>query len=166
MAVNSLCVFKIGLTSNPLQRRQSYLEQNFMSFVVIHKVCRLELLAMLEMLEAALIAEFHDNQRCCRNCSAGRGEYAKEGLLASVSTSLLCLLCSYKCCAAQANPRLIGFAGQLFLAVCVISHAQPSSEENKKSECATVLHDQTCLKPLWMHPDQKLVIVLDLCRSA
>ncbi|CAE7180797.1 unnamed protein product [Symbiodinium microadriaticum] len=67
----SLCVFKLGLTSNPLQRRQSYLEQNFMSFVVIHKVCRLDLLAMLEMLEAALIAEFHDNQRCCRNHQLG-----------------------------------------------------------------------------------------------
>ncbi|CAE7231731.1 unnamed protein product [Symbiodinium sp. CCMP2592] len=57
----SLCVFKIGLTSNPVQRRASYLQQNFQNFVVIHKVWRPELLGMLEMLEAALIAQFHDN---------------------------------------------------------------------------------------------------------
>ncbi|CAE7216894.1 unnamed protein product [Symbiodinium sp. CCMP2456] len=87
----SLCVFKLGLTSNPLQRRQSYLEQNFMSFVVIHKVCRLELLAMLEMLEAALIAEFHDNQRCCRNHQLG-GESMRrkdDWLVHAVSLSML-----------------------------------------------------------------------------
>ena len=67
----SLCVFKIGLTSNPVQRRASYLQQNFQNFVVIHKVWRPELLGMLEMLEAALIAEFHDNGRCCRNLRLG-----------------------------------------------------------------------------------------------
>ena len=64
-------MFKIGLTSNPLQRRESYYEQNFQAFVIIHEVCRVELLAMLEMLEAALIAEFHDNGRCCRNKQLG-----------------------------------------------------------------------------------------------
>ncbi|CAE7299174.1 unnamed protein product [Symbiodinium sp. CCMP2456] len=79
---NSLCVFKIGLTSNPLQRRQSYREHNFMSFVVIHRVCRLELLAMLEMLEAALIAEFYDNQRCCRNFQLG-GESMRRSAVAA-----------------------------------------------------------------------------------
>ncbi|CAE7662955.1 unnamed protein product [Symbiodinium sp. CCMP2592] len=67
----SLCVFKIGLTSNPVQRRASYLQQNFQNFVVIHKVWRPELLGMLEMLEAALIAQFHDNGRCCRNVRLG-----------------------------------------------------------------------------------------------
>ena len=74
---NALCVFKIGLTLQPLQRRQSYMEQNFESFVLLHKVCRPELLSMLEMLEAALIAEFHDNERCCRNKQLG-GESMRD----------------------------------------------------------------------------------------
>ncbi|OLQ05856.1 hypothetical protein AK812_SmicGene10912 [Symbiodinium microadriaticum] len=67
----ALCVFKIGLTANPFQRRANYLEQNFQNFIVIHKVCRAELLGMLEMLEAALIAEFYDDGRCCRNRQLG-----------------------------------------------------------------------------------------------
>ena len=67
----SLCIFKIGLTSNPIQRRDSYMAQNFKKFVILHKVCRPELLGMVEMLEAALIAEFYDNGRCCRNKQGG-----------------------------------------------------------------------------------------------
>ena len=67
----SLCVFKIGLTSDPFERRASYLQQNVKSFVVLHKVSKAELLGMMEMLEAALIAEFYDNQRCCRNRQLG-----------------------------------------------------------------------------------------------
>ena len=73
----ALCVFKIGLTSNPLQRRAAYYKQNFKKFVIIHKVSRGELLGMLEMLEAALIAEFYDNQRCCRNRQLG-GESMRD----------------------------------------------------------------------------------------
>ncbi|CAE7474191.1 unnamed protein product, partial [Symbiodinium microadriaticum] len=74
----SLCVFKIGLTSDPFQRRQSYLEQNFKSFVVVHKASQPELLGMMEMLEAALIAEFHDNERCCRNKQLGGESMRKK----------------------------------------------------------------------------------------
>ena len=70
-------MFKIGLTSDPLQRRTSYAAQNFQSFVVLHKVSKPELLGMLEMLEAALIAEFHDNERCCRNKQLG-GESMRQ----------------------------------------------------------------------------------------
>ena len=73
----ALCVFKIGLTSNPLQRRAAYYKQNFKKFVIIHQVSRGELLGMLEMLEAALIAEFYDNQRCCRNKQLG-GESMRD----------------------------------------------------------------------------------------
>ena len=72
-----LCVFKIGLTANPTQRRQSYLKQNFKQFVIVHKVTRTDLLGMLEMLEAALIAEFHDHGRCCRNKQLG-GESMRD----------------------------------------------------------------------------------------
>ena len=72
-----LCVFKIGLTSNPLQRMEGYLQQNFKVFAVIHKVTTADLLGMLEMLEAALIAEFHDGQRCCRNKQLG-GESMRD----------------------------------------------------------------------------------------
>ncbi|CAE7313361.1 unnamed protein product [Symbiodinium sp. CCMP2592] len=50
---NGLCVFKIGLTSDPVRRSQSYFDQNFQSFVVLHKVSRPELLGMLEMLVPA-----------------------------------------------------------------------------------------------------------------
>lgn len=74
----ALCVFKIGLTSDPLQRRASYVAQNFKSFVLLHKVSTRELLGMLEMLEAALVAEFHDNQRCCRNKQLGGESISKK----------------------------------------------------------------------------------------
>ena len=74
-----LCVFKIGLTANPAQRKRSYLQQNFKGFVIIHRVTQETLLGMLEMLEAALIAEFYDNQRCCRNKQLG-GESMRNKL--------------------------------------------------------------------------------------
>ena len=74
----SLCVFKIGITSDAWQRREGYLKQNFKSFVILHKVCQAELLGMCEMLEAALIAEFHDNVRCCRNKQGGGESMRKK----------------------------------------------------------------------------------------
>ena len=55
----------------------SYLKQNFKQFVIVHKVTRTDLLGMLEMLEAALIAEFHDHGRCCRNKQLG-GESMRD----------------------------------------------------------------------------------------
>ena len=73
----NLCIFKIGLTSNPIQRREGYRQQNFKCFAVIHRVNTTHLLGMLEMLEAALIAEFHDEQRCCRNRQLG-GESMRD----------------------------------------------------------------------------------------
>ena len=73
----ALCVFKIGLTANPIKRREAYRKQNFKQFVIIHEVTRSELLGMLEMLEAALIAQFYDCQRCCRNKQLG-GESMRE----------------------------------------------------------------------------------------
>ena len=73
----ALCVFKIGLTANPIKRREAYRKQNFKQFVIIHEVSRHELLGMLEMLEAALIAQFHDCQRCCRNKQLG-GESMRD----------------------------------------------------------------------------------------
>ncbi|CAE7822447.1 unnamed protein product, partial [Symbiodinium sp. CCMP2456] len=75
---DALCVFKIGLTSDPFQRRRSYEQQNFKAFVVLHKVSQPELLGMMEMLEAALIAEFHDNERCCRNKQLGGESMRKK----------------------------------------------------------------------------------------
>ncbi|CAE7661156.1 unnamed protein product [Symbiodinium sp. CCMP2592] len=66
-----LCVFKIGLTANPTKRRESYRQQNFKSFVIIHQTYRSDLLGMLEMLEAAVIAEFYDNGYRCRNRQLG-----------------------------------------------------------------------------------------------
>ena len=72
-----LCIFKIGLTANPVQRREGYLQQNFKHFAVIHKVNSTDMLGALEMLEAALIAEFYDNQRCCRNKQLG-GESMRD----------------------------------------------------------------------------------------
>ena len=73
----ALSVIKIGLTSNPFVRRESYARQNFKSFVVIHQTSRADLLGMLEMLEAAVIAEFYDNGRQCRNQLRG-GESMRD----------------------------------------------------------------------------------------
>ena len=72
-----LCIFKIGLTSNPVARRQSYRNQHFKAFVVIHKVTSSALLGQLEMLEAALIAEFYDGEKNCRNQRLG-GESMRD----------------------------------------------------------------------------------------
>ena len=72
-----LCVFKIGLTANPTKRRESYRQQNFKNFVIIHQTYRSDLLGMLEMLEAAIIAEFYDNGYRCRNRQLG-GESMRD----------------------------------------------------------------------------------------
>ena len=74
---STLCVFKIGLTANPLQRRESYRLQNFKSFVIIHQTYRPDLLGMMEMLEAAVIAAFYDDGYNCRNRQLG-GESMRD----------------------------------------------------------------------------------------
>ena len=100
----SLCVFKIGLTSDPYQRRRSYLEQNFKCFVVLHKVCQPELLGMLEMLEAALIAEFHDDERCCRNKRLGGESMRKKDFVPRFPPPYYAYCAAT--CAAQREPIL------------------------------------------------------------
>ncbi|CAE7446166.1 unnamed protein product [Symbiodinium sp. CCMP2592] len=72
-----LCVFKIGLTANPVRRRASYRDQNFRNFVIIHQTCRSDLLGLMEMLEAAIIAEFYDAGCRCRNRQLG-GESMRD----------------------------------------------------------------------------------------
>lgn len=67
----ALCVFKLGLTANPVQRRESYRKQNFKNFIIIHQTCRSDLLGMMEMLEAAVIAHFYDSGYRCRNIQRG-----------------------------------------------------------------------------------------------
>ena len=133
---NSLCVFKIGLTANPLQRRASYFEQNFHSFVVIHKVCRPDLLGMLEMLEAALIAEFYDDERCCRNRQLGGESMRTKDF---VPRFPVCILCSYKCCTARTHLRMMYVMHLLFMfpAVHVCIHTD---------ERATWISKECCLQ--------------------
>ncbi|CAE7351284.1 unnamed protein product [Symbiodinium sp. CCMP2456] len=72
-----LCVFKIGLTANPTKRRDSYRQQHFKNFIIIHQTYRSDFLGMLEMLQAAVIAEFYDSGCRCRNRQLG-GESMRD----------------------------------------------------------------------------------------
>ena len=74
----SLCVFKIGVTSNPAQRYISYLQKNFTSMWIIYMGQSAE---ETHMLEAALIQEFHTCSGC-RNSpnSGGEGALNRPGV--------------------------------------------------------------------------------------
>ena len=67
-----VCVFKIGVTSDPAQRFMDYLQKNFTAMWVIHESDSLDL---VHMLEAALISEFHDVSGC-KNAANSGGEGA------------------------------------------------------------------------------------------
>lgn len=56
-----LCVFKIGVTANPLTRFQLYAEKNFSMMWLIATSSSVDL---IHMLEAALINEFHKHVGC------------------------------------------------------------------------------------------------------
>lgn len=58
-----LCVFKLGLTSNPILRFDFYKEANYTHMTLLHVS---DQLAVTQMLEAALIA-FNLNETGCRN---------------------------------------------------------------------------------------------------
>lgn len=68
----NVCVFKIGVTANPERRIQSYLDKNFSSMWLI---CVHEEVGLVHMLEAALVAEFHQVSGC-RNAAGSGGEGA------------------------------------------------------------------------------------------
>ena len=57
-----LCVYKLGLTSNPALRFQFYKEGNYTHMTVLHVSCNL---GLIQMLEAALIAA--NISESCRN---------------------------------------------------------------------------------------------------
>lgn len=59
----SLCVFKLGITSNPAVRFQFYKEANYTHMTLLHVS---QNAGAIQMLEAALIA-FHLSQPGCRN---------------------------------------------------------------------------------------------------
>ena len=67
-----VCVFKVGVTTNPLERFKGYLAMNFTSMWL---VCEHNDLGLIHMLEAALISEFHQC-RGCRNAANSGGEGA------------------------------------------------------------------------------------------
>lgn len=72
-----LCVFKLGLTSNPILRFQYYKDANYTHMNLLH-VC--ESIAVIQMLEAALIS-FHISERGCRNQRyGGEGPPLHEGV--------------------------------------------------------------------------------------
>ena len=58
-----LCVYKLGLTSNPALRFQFYKEGNYTHMTVLHVSCNL---GLIQMLEAALIAA-NISEKGCRN---------------------------------------------------------------------------------------------------
>ena len=63
----SVCVFKVGLTSNPLVRFSFYKEANYMHMTLLHVSTNL---GSIQFLEAALIAA-HVSELGCRNQKYG-----------------------------------------------------------------------------------------------
>lgn len=67
-----LCIFKIGVSSNPINRYQLYREQGFTSMWIL-AMC--DTVDLVHMLEAALIMEFHKHVGC-RNKEGTGGDGA------------------------------------------------------------------------------------------
>ena len=67
-----VCVFKVGVTANPITRYHAYLDQGFTSMWVISVSPSLDL---IHMLEAALVSEFNKHVGC-RNKEGSGGEGA------------------------------------------------------------------------------------------
>ena len=71
-----VCVFKIGVTANPLARFGSYAELNFNSMWLLHMSNSVDL---IHMLEAAMVSSFHKHVGC-RNKEGTGGEGALNRL--------------------------------------------------------------------------------------
>ena len=67
-----VCIFKIGVTANPIARYKLYVDQGYATMWLIHKSNSLDL---VHMLEAALILEYHKHVGC-RNQAGTGGEGA------------------------------------------------------------------------------------------
>lgn len=67
-----LCVFKLGVTSNPVRRYPGYLEKGFTAMWIIHVSQSVDI---IHMLEAALVSEFSKHVGC-RNKEGSGGEGA------------------------------------------------------------------------------------------
>lgn len=67
-----LCIFKIGVTSNPIIRYKSYVKKNYTAMWLIAESSSVDL---IHMLEAALILEFHKHVGC-RNKEGSGGDGA------------------------------------------------------------------------------------------
>ena len=75
----SVCVFKIGVTSNPMVRYVDYLQKNFTAMWVIFVGTNVQ---EIHMLEAALVNVFHSCTGC-RNAAGTGGEGALNKCSAS-----------------------------------------------------------------------------------
>lgn len=74
-----LCVFKIGVTTNPVQRYVSYVEKGYQSMWVLNMSNSIDL---THMLEAALISEFGSHVGCRnKRNSGGEGALNRAGVL-------------------------------------------------------------------------------------
>ena len=63
-----ICIFKVGVTSNPPVRFANYLAEGFTTMWVVSKH---ESLNLTHMLEAALISEFHQHVGCRNRAESG-----------------------------------------------------------------------------------------------
>ena len=71
-----LCCFKIGVSSNPLNRFASYLQKGYTSMWLIHVSKSMDL---IQMLEAALVSEFGKHVGCQNQLgTGGEGALNKE----------------------------------------------------------------------------------------
>lgn len=68
----TLCIFKIGVSANPLLRYAAYIEMNYTEMWVIHVSSSLD---TIHMLEAALISAFEPYMGC-KNAPQSGGEGA------------------------------------------------------------------------------------------
>ena len=67
---NGICVFKIGVSANPVMRYISYVEQGFTSMWVLEVSPSI---GLIHMLEAALVSEYASHVGC-RNKEGSGGE--------------------------------------------------------------------------------------------
>ncbi len=71
-----LCVYKIGLTSNPCVRFEFYKEANYTNMTLLHVS---DQLGVIQMLEAALIARNRTENACRNERPGGEGPpYSKD----------------------------------------------------------------------------------------
>lgn len=125
-----ICVFKVGVTSNPMKRYQGYMDLGFHAMWVIAVSPSIDL---IHMLEAALVMEFHKHIGC-RNKGGTGGEGALNKTEKSPGPYYV-----YVTGGRADQPRRVGWQ-------CLLSIAHGNGEKQTsswfKQECWAYQHKQ------------------------